>query len=934
MTPLFEKKDAWGTPAAIWVIAILVFLAPLAWWSVSKIRLENDVEGWLPDKDPELRVLRWSHEQFPVDERIFLTWKSSGLNDPRLAQLADELEGVVDAQGIKRVGLKEIDSVTRPIDVINRMRENGVDSQEAVQRLTGVILGAGPLRVQLAEGARPRLKRVESFLTEEFRREFGTELTIRQPSDRFAELVSLPSTDGIDDTELPPATLSVDGTLRDVSTLDHQLELEWRGLRMATDETDRVAKWLLALRGNERLGLADGPLVTDCFFVPGMPVALAVSLTEAGLAEKSETLEKVREAAAQCGISRDELAMGGSVVAGSELNAAVKRAGWDTRYPIWNLPRRSVILMSGLVGAVLGFLMVRSLRLSAMCQVVSIYAAFLATALVPATGGTMNMVLVVMPTLLLVLTLSGAIHVVNYWRHAVAENPSTAISTTVRTAWLPCTLASFTTAIGLASLCTSVLTPVRDFGFYAAVGTGISLLLVLFALPALLQIWPGRVQKLKEIDVESWRTYGRAVTRSPGLGALIALAICAIASFGLTRFETETKVIRYFPENSEVVKDYWFIENQLAGIVPVEVIVRFDESSQQETTLLDRMEVVRTIENKLRNHAEITGAISLADFLEVTERPAADAGFLANSRYNKRANTMQDRLRSGEFGGAASFYHWAEKGHDWLKTGDMALNRPGDELWRVTAQVNVMSDANYATIRSDLDNIARETLRLHAGASHVVTGTVPLFLRTQQAVLDSLIVSFGLAFVLILVVMAFMLRNPLAALIAMVPNILPVTVVFGAISYFDIRVDIGTMITASIALGIAVDGTLHFLTWFLLHIHRGETRREAVIHSLAHCGPAMWQTSLAVAAGLLVLLPAELLLISRFGWLMASMIAVALLADILLLPMLLAGPTGRLFERQPRRAAAAAESVSHPHGVVPSPHLKSTAMSTDLGVHR
>jgi predicted RND superfamily exporter protein len=196
-----------------------------------------------------------------------------------------------------------------------------------------------------------------------------------------------------------------------------------------------------------------------------------------------------------------------------------------------------------------------------------------------------------------------------------------------------------------------------------------------------------------------------------------------------------------------------------------------------------------------------------------------------------------------------------------------------------------------------MDEIAKSVLKYQAGAGHLVTGMVPLFLRTQQAVLDSLMSSFLLAFAVIAVVMAIVLKNPIAGLISMLPNILPVGVVFGLISWGGLRVDIGTMVTASVALGIAVDGTLHLLTWFRDGAARGLSRRDAIAQALGHCGPAMWQTSAAVGVGLLVLYPADLLLISRFGWLMAALIGAALLADVILLPALLAGPLGTLIER-------------------------------------
>jgi predicted RND superfamily exporter protein len=486
--------------------------------------------------------------------------------------------------------------------------------------------------------------------------------------------------------------------------------------------------------------------------------------------------------------------------------------------------------------------------------------------------------------------------VANYWKHAACKNGATAISETIRTCRTPCFLASLTTAIGLISLCTSSLTPVRDFGIYAAAGTIISLGVVLYCLPALLQIWPGKPPAEHELDHPGWRMLGRGLTTWPVLQSLVSIAVCAACSYGLMKFRTETKVIRYFPEKARIAQDYWFIETYLAGIMPVETIIRFDAQSQKDTNFVQRMEVVRQIQERLRANSEITGSLSLADFLPVSEPLAEDAGILTRTRYYKRANLIQQKIRDGEIRAARTFYNMAGTAHDLNDKGDHRLNEAGDELWRITSQVAIMTDNDFAEVLADVNNISQDVLKLHPGSVHTITGTVPLFLRTQRAVLHSLISSFGLAFVLILIVFVVMLKNFWAGLVAMIPNIMPITVVFGCISWGGLKVDVGTMITASIALGIAVDGTLHYLTWVQLGMRLGQTRRQSIINALVHCGPAMWQTSLAVALGLLVLVPAELLLISRFGWLMASMIGVALLGDLVLMPQILAGPLGSLFE--------------------------------------
>ena len=477
-----------------------------------------------------------------------------------------------------------------------------------------------------------------------------------------------------------------------------------------------------------------------------------------------------------------------------------------------------------------------------------------------------------------------------------------------------------------------------------------SFVLVVYGLPALMQLWPGRPPAEKELDHPGWRAFGRMLTIHPGWQSIGFVAICIGLSIGLTRFRTETKVIRYFPDQARIAKDYWTIETNVTGIMPVETIIRFDEQSQKDTSFLDRMELIRGIQGRMWEHPEISGSVSLADFQPVSESLPEDAGFLLKSKYNKRATLVQQRIRDGEVPGARSFYTVSEQGRDLDHAGDGLLNQPGDELWRITAQVNVMTDNDFARVLSDLHVIAQDVLKLHPGSRHIITGNVPLFVRTQQAVLQSLLSSFGLAFALILGVFIVKLRSFGAAVVAMIPNILPITVVFGAISWVQQRIDIGSMITATIALGMAVDGTLHYLTWMQLAMKKGRTRKEAVIDALVQCGPAMWQTSLAVTIGLLMLVPAELRLISRFGSLMASMIGVALLSDIMLMPQLLAGPLGWLFEPkssaegvrpvlpekaplltvEPQTIVEVAPTISHGTNP-PKPHIKPVDPSRKKG---
>ncbi|MBS0204445.1 MAG: MMPL family transporter [Planctomycetes bacterium] len=933
MTHFFDRKDPWGNGMAVWVVMAMVFAFPLAWWSLGQTRLENDVEKWLPNDDPELKVLQWANSQFPVEERVFVSWDSSSLNDPRIRKFVEKLEGKLDADGIRRGGVPHVSHVVEPRDLLFTMQKNGVEPQEAMRRLEGVILGAGTLKLKLTEYGKSGLRQTRQELATAARARFGVELEFSDPVPDFWTLVAVPPPPPGEGEKAmdpaPPATIDAAGKLIADGSVEHDLQVIWKGIRPASEQTQEIAEWMIQFDPEKD---DSEPLVERCFFALGSPITIALAISEAGLADKNETVDVIRESAVAVGIPADELRLGGSTVSATELNHEVAKSVWDPAYPLLQFHRRSVVITSALLSSLLAYLLLRSIRLATIVLLVSLYATMAATTLIPLTGGSMNMVLVVMPSLLMVLTLSGAIHVANYWKHAACKNESTAIAETVRTSWMPCALASLTTSIGLVSLCTSSLTPVRDFGMYSAAGALMSLGFILFCMPALLQIWQGKPPQDHELDHPGWRMVGRGLTTWPLLQLFVTITVCVACSYGLTRFRTETKVIRYFPEKARIAQDYWFIETYLAGIMPVETIIRFDVQAQKDTNFLERMEVVRAIQERLRGNSEITGSLSLADFLPVSETLDDDAGMLTRTRYFKRANLIEQRIRDGEVPAAATFYAMADSSHDLLEKGDNRLNKAGDELWRITSQVAIMTDNDFAEVLGDVNRISQDVLKLYPGAEHTITGTVPLFLRTQRAVLQSLISSFGLAFVLILGVFVYMLRSFWAGLVAMIPNIVPITVVFGGISWMGQKVDVGTMITASIALGIAVDGTLHYLTWVQIGMKLGQSRRQAIINALVHSGPAMWQTSLAVALGLLVLIPAELLLISRFGWLMATMIAVALLSDIVLMPQLLASPLGYLFEpAKPKlheappsvplhenQAAAAVETTDLS---VPAPHF-------------
>lgn len=193
--------------------------------------------------------------------------------------------------------------------------------------------------------------------------------------------------------------------------------------------------------------------------------------------------------------------------------------------------------------------------------------------------------------------------------------------------------------------------------------------------------------------------------------------------------------------------------------------------------------------------------------------------------------------------------------------------------------------------------IGNRDAEMHA----VYTGVVPIVYKAQRSLLDSLIQSTLWSFLTITPLMMFVSRSFAAGAVAMIPNVLPVLVIFGAMGWMGIPIDIGSMMTASIALGVAVDDTIHFLSWYRDDLDRLGNRRQAIVSCYAKCATPTLQAALISGLGLSVFALSTFTPTQRFGWLMLSILVAGVIAELIMLPALLAGPLGVVFKAHANR---------------------------------
>ena len=384
---------------------------------------------------------------------------------------------------------------------------------------------------------------------------------------------------------------------------------------------------------------------------------------------------------------------------------------------------------SVLVGALLSYLCFTSIKITIMVFIVGGSAAMLSMAFVSWTGGHVDAILMSMPSLVYVLGLSGSIHVINYYRDEVRQGGrSGAAGRALRHAVFPCSLAALTTAIGLASLYTSNLAPISNFGLYAAIGVIATLAILFSYLPAALQVFvtesktdpvPGRDDpSAKESWLsDRWAAAGNWICRHHALVSVCCLAALLGAAMGLSKIKTSVQLLKLFDPNARIIRDYAWLESNFGKLVPMELVLRIPPSMQQERVtdsglpfnLLERVEAVARINHVVRQTLGPPG-------LDVVGSTTAINTFL---KPLPAVSNGWDPIRS-------QYLRDLSAGRDELLASDyVRLEQQGpyqdSELWRISLRVGALSDVDYGQFIKTLRTAVEPVLRAYDTRDQIIS---------------------------------------------------------------------------------------------------------------------------------------------------------------------------------------------------------------------
>jgi len=620
-----------------------------------------------------------------------------------------------------------------------------------------------------------------------------------------------------------------------------------------------------------------GPRGTSC---------AVVVLSERGEIERKEALDLILDIAVrETHIPRDELRLAGPPVDGVYIDQESIRS-----LDYYSIP-------SAIVALLLCYLCLRNWRLTFFVLMVAAFGEGLVLAMVFYSGLKMNAVLVAMPGLVFVLTVASGVHLVNYYYDEIHERGLDGAPTrALLKGWVPTLLATTTTSIGLGSLQVSDMVPVRLFGIFSPIGVLVSVGLLFLLLPGVMQLWPVHIRSIRKNQAESddvddplhhsdrlWNRFSAKVCGHAVPVSIVCLLLMIGAGFGLTWLHTSVNIRSLFVPDSPVLADYAWMEEHLGPMVPIEVVLHFDEDCPLD--FVERMKLVAEVQREMEEVKGLDGTMSAATFAPELSPLGTRKSFgdIARERLIERKHDeIVDQLREARY----------------LHTEN------GRQSWRISGRVAALGDINYQNFLDDLEHQVEPIIDQVRGSGDdrvvgidgpTYTGVMSLVYEAQGELLNDLIMSFFTAFLLVACVMMFVLQNPLAGMAVMVPNVFPAMFIFGVMGWLGMPIDIGSMMTASVALGIAVVDSLHLLWCFRRECSRGSSRYEAARACYRHCGTAMVQTSLICGFGMLVFSLSDFVPTARFAWMMLAMLMTALAGDLLFLPSLLVGPAGRVF---------------------------------------
>jgi len=479
----------------------------------------------------------------------------------------------------------------------------------------------------------------------------------------------------------------------------------------------------------------------------------------------------------------------------------------------------------------------------------------------------------VITSLVLVIGVSEAVHLITRFRELLAQGlpRDEALKVGVARVALACLLTAATSAVGFASLMTASINVVRVLGIFAAAGIMFAFVTAIILVPACFTFLPppkpeapGKAGRSLTGRWCDW--VARYVTSPEGRKVvwIVSIIVTVVSLIGITRLDANNYLLEeMWPENRIRVANI-FIEEKFGGVLPIEVEITVPEGR----TVLEP-EVLRgmlALQESMDADEYVRRGVSLADIVSEAHMLATGEVGIPDSQA-----AVTQELFLFELGGDASpvdQYTDMERRHARIST--TALDWGSDHFFEWLEQF----DATAAGCMPE-------------GVDVHVTGAILIANRALDNIVGDTFTSLATAFVVISLLMTLLFRSVKIGTLAMIPNLLPLVITLGVMGYLGITIRTSMVLIFALSLGVAVDDTIHILARYRQELEVDGDIAAALRRSVATTGQAIVFASTLLVAGFAIFLSSSFFGLFQFGFLGAVALTAALLADLFLTPVMI-----------------------------------------------
>ncbi len=485
-------------------------------------------------------------------------------------------------------------------------------------------------------------------------------------------------------------------------------------------------------------------------------------------------------------------------------------------------------------------------------------------------GFKLTTALVNVPTLVMTLAVADCVHIIATALHEMGQgkNKNDAVVSSMKLNLKPVFITSLTTAIGFIMLNFSNVPALAELGTVTAIGVMIAFLLSVTFLPALMLLLPFKVKVQQESDVSGFLRFSHWVIRHHRAIMPVTLLAAALTLFASTFNKINDVPLDYFHESAPFKQAADFQTEMLGGMSTIDFALLTDQDSG-----LNKPEILQLVEDFsqwLRQQPEVDHVDSVADVFK--------------------------RLNKNMHGDDPSYYRLPENqdmAAQFLLLYEMSLPYKLD----LTNQINLDKSGTRIAVTmknlgskefTEFEDRAQAWVTQHSNDVRLIAGSQNLmFAHIGEANMNSMLKGTVLALVLISLILVFALQSWRLGAISLLPNLLPAAFGFGIWGLYSGEINMGLSVVLSMALGIIVDDTVHYLTKYQNARKAGKSAEQAVNYSFTSVGKALFITTIVLTLGFSVLTLSSFALNSDMGLLTGIIIVSALVVDFFFLPAFL-----------------------------------------------